>query len=272
MRIKIAHETAYHYGGPAKSAVQMLRLTPRNHEGQTVRQWRIDLDHPGRLVRREDCYGNVVHGLFLEGPVHATTLTVTGDVETEDAAGLVRGTYERFPPGLFLRETQLTAPTREIVDFAQDETRSEKEPLDKAHALMLAIHRRMVFDVGATDVITTAAEAFAHAHGVCQDLTHIFLAGARTLGIPARYVSGYLAQPLSAGEQDASHAWAEAFLPPVGWVSFDPANGRCATEAYVRLAIGLDYREAAPIRGAHYGGSDERMTVRVRVLEAQDQQ
>lgn len=272
MRIKVVHETAYRYGSPAKSAVQLLRLTPRDHEGQTVRQWRIDLDHPARLVRREDCFGNAVHSLFLQGPLRGATLTATGELETENEAGMVRGTDERFSPPLFLRTTALSAANREIRTFAQDTVQGEDDPLHKAHALMLAIFRTVAFETGATDVVTTAAEAFERRRGVCQDLTHIFLAGARSLGIPARYVSGYLVQPASAGEQDASHAWAEAFLPPIGWVSFDPANGRCATESYVRVATGLDYLDAAPIRGSHHGGSGETLTVRVRVTEQADGQ
>lgn len=272
MRVKVVHETGYRYDRPAKSAVQLLRLTPRDHEGQTVRQWRIDLDPPARLVRREDCFGNTVHSLFLQGPVRGATLTAIGEIETEDCAGIVRGTDERFSPPLFLRGTGLSAANAEMRRFAQDAVRGEEEPLHQAHALMRAIVREFAFETGATDVVTTAAEAFDRRRGVCQDLTHIFLACARSLGIPARYVSGYLVQPASAGEQDASHAWAEAFLPPVGWVSFDPANGRCATQSYVRVATGLDYLDAAPIRGSHHGGGDETLTVRVRVTEQLDGQ
>lgn len=266
MRITVEHETAYRYRTPVKSAVQLLRLTPRDHEGQTVRQWRIDLDRPTRLFRREDCYGNVVHGLFHDGPLRGTTVTATGDVETADTAGIVRGTWEKFPAELFLRPTPLTAANPHLIGFAR-RAADHRDILDRAHALMIAIHYEMIFDVGSSDVVTTANEAFENRHGVCQDLTHIFIAGARAIGIPARYISGYLTQPHSAGQQDASHAWAEAFVPKLGWVSFDPANGRCATSAYVRLATGLDYLDAAPIRGAHYGGSGETLTVKVDVVE-----
>jgi transglutaminase-like putative cysteine protease len=126
------------------------------------------------------------------------------------------------------------------------------------------------FDVDATDATTTAAEALAAGHGVCQDFAHIFAAAARLLGIPARYVSGHLARAEHL-QQDAAHAWAEALVPDLGWVAFDPANGVCADDAYVRVAIGLDYLDAAPIRGARRGGGMEQLTVAVHAGAAQQQ-
>src|SRR5688572_22588606 len=110
MRIRISHDTTYSYGAPVKSAIQILRLTPRNHEGQFVARWKVDIDGEARVVRGEDWYGNITHSLNVDGPMDEIGLRVSGEVETEDQAGLVRGTVERFPPGLFLRQTQLTAP------------------------------------------------------------------------------------------------------------------------------------------------------------------
>ena len=104
---------------------------------------------------------------------------------------------------------------------------------------------------------TTAAEAFALKRGVCQDLTHVFIAAARHLGVPARYVGGYFHRADGVTQQDAGHAWAEAHVPALGWVAFDPANGICATDAHVRVAVGLDYLGAAPVRGARRGGGNE---------------
>ncbi|MCB1435318.1 MAG: transglutaminase family protein, partial [Alphaproteobacteria bacterium] len=144
---------------------------------------------------------------------------------------------------------------------------------------------RLRFDVEATDTGTTAIDAFARGHGVCQDFTHIFIAAARHLGHPARYVGGYLFQPpegqsQSMGgmtqsqslattlRQNAGHAWAEALVPDLGWVGFDAANAMSPTDAYVRVAVGLDYLGAAPIRGTRYGGSGEGLSVRVIVQDA----
>src|SRR5207237_3124684 len=112
----------------------------------------------------------------------------------------------------------------------------------------------MVLDTIPTYTSTTAAEAFALKRGVCQDFTHIFIAAARSIGIPARYVGGYFRRNDGVIDQDAGHAWAEAFVPDLGWVAFDPTNGISATDAHVRVAVGLDYLGAAPVRGTRYGG------------------
>lgn len=271
MRIRITHETIYHYSEPAKSAIQVLRLTPRNHEGQTVLSWGIDADCDSRLIRREDWFGNIMHSLFVQGPVAEVRLTVSGEVETTDTAGIVRGEMERFPALVFLRETPLSRADTAIRAFAEDVAGRFSNPLDQAHALMGAIGERLRFDKDATHAATTAMEAFGAGHGVCQDFTHIFLAAARSLRIPARYVSGYLHKP---GEevQEAGHAWVEAHIEGLGWVSFDPANNVSTTEHYIRLAIGLDYLDAAPVRGSYYGISREALDVRLKVESARQAQ
>jgi transglutaminase-like putative cysteine protease len=271
MRIRITHETVYSYSEPAKSAIQLLRLTPHGYEGQTILSWSIDVDCESRLMRQEDWYGNIAHSLFVAGPVNQITLRVAGELETTDTAGVVKGGVERFPDIFYLRETPLTRSDAAIRDFAAANAGALTSPLDQAHALMNAIHERLRFNTEATHSATTSCEAFAAGHGVCQDFTHIFLAAARTLKIPARYVSGYLHKP---GEthQDAGHAWAEALIPGLGWVSFDPTNIVSTTEHYVRLAIGLDYLDAAPVRGSFYGISRETLDVRLRIDSARQAQ
>jgi transglutaminase-like putative cysteine protease len=126
--------------------------------------------------------------------------------------------------------------------------------------------------VGATTPDHTAAAAWAQKQGVCQDHAQIFIACARRLGIPARYVSGHLHRRDGVIDQDAAHAWAEAHVEGLGWVGFDPANGVCPTEHYVRVACGLDALGATPIRGTSYGGGGERMTVALRVRHMQQTQ
>jgi transglutaminase-like putative cysteine protease len=126
----------------------------------------------------------------------------------------------------------------------------------------------MEYDTAPTYATTTAAEAFALKRGVCQDLTHIFIAAARSLNVPARYVGGYFRRDDGVVAQDAGHAWAEAFVPGLGWVAFDAANGMCATDAHVRVAVGLDFLGAAPVRGMRYGGAGEKLAVSVHVDQA----
>jgi transglutaminase-like putative cysteine protease len=265
MRILITHDTHYRYEQPPTGIFQTLRLTPRHHQGQYVVRWRIDLSQDCRLDQREDALGNIVHSFTAIGPFSEIALHVEGEVETQETAGVVRGTIERFPPSVFLRQTTLTEPDAAIAAFARDIAARENNPLDRLHALAVALHREIVFDPDPTHVHTTAIEAFALKRGVCQDLTHIFIAAARFMEMPARYVSGHLRRSDQTIEQSAGHAWAEAFIPDLGWVGFDPTNGVSVTEAHVRVAIGFDYLGAAPVRGSRQGGGGETLEVAIRV-------
>ena len=180
---------------------------------------------------------------------------------------MVRGAVERFPPLVFLRETALTRCDTALRTFAEQAGQGANL-LDRLHALLATVHQEMTFETARTDSGTSAAEAFALRHGVCQDLAHIFVGAARWLGAPARYVSGHLARGDGQIDQEAGHAWAEAYVEGLGWVGFDPANGVCPTDAYVRVATGLDYLGAAPVRGSRYGGSGEHLEVKLRVTPA----
>lgn len=266
MRIRVRHETAYSYGAPARSAVQLLRMTPRSFDGLFVRRWRVEVDADARLARDEDAYGNITHMVFIEGPVASVRVAVEGEVDTTDTQGIVRGTMERLPLPLYLRETRLTAPSAELRRLAQEARATAGEPLAGLHRLMVEINRSMAFAVGTTTVDTTADLAWQERRGVCQDFAHIFIAAARTLGVPARYVSGYYLRT-DRQVQDAGHAWAEAHVEGLGWVGFDPAHGVCMTDRHVRVAVGADYLEAAPARGAQVGGADEALAISVQVAQ-----
>ena len=272
MRIRLDHRTGYTYQSPAKSILQILRLTPRSHEGQRVVRWRVEIDADAKLVKGEDALGNVTHTAFVAGPVSELNVSVNGEVETWDTNGVVRGGVERFPADVFLRETALTTPTPDIEAFAKDTVgASDRDCLERLHDLMMAVQREVAFDVKPTHSATTAAEAFELKRGVCQDLSQIFITAARSLGVPARYVSGHLARSDGVIEQEAAHAWAEAYAPDLGWVGFDAANGICPTPAYIRVAIGLDYLAAAPVRGSRSGGGQETMDVKLYVSHASQQ-
>ena len=269
MRIRISHLTNYRYETPATSVIQMLRLTPRNHDGQYLTRWRIDVSTDCRLDQHEDAFGNITHVFTAEGPLGELTILVEGEVETRDTQGVVRGTVERFPPSLYLRETALTSPDADIAGFAAASRDAVGgDVLKLLHGMLERLHDDMTYDTDPTHSATSAAEAFALKRGVCQDFTHVFIAASRSLGVPARYVGGYFHREDGVREQDAGHAWAEAFVPELGWVAFDPANGICATESHVRVAVGLDYLGAAPVRGTRYGGGTESMAVTVHVDQA----
>jgi transglutaminase-like putative cysteine protease len=272
MRIRISHATSYVYVTPPASVTQVLRLTPRNHEGQYVCAWRIDLSRDCQLHQHEDAFGNITHSFTAEGPFDRLSVAVEGEVDTQDTQGIVRGTVERFPPQLYLRETALTQCDAAILDFAETlRAAADGDTLTRLHALLTELNREISFDTDPTHVATTAAEAFALRRGVCQDLTHVYIAAARALGIPARYVGGYFFRRDGVTAQEAGHAWAEAFVENLGWVGFDPANGICVCEAHVRVAVGLDYLGAAPVRGTRLGGDGEQLKVAVHVDQAQRQ-
>lgn len=269
MRIHVNHATTYSYEPPANGAIQILRLTPRNHDGQYVVSWRIDVSEGCHLRAHEDAFGNITHTFALEGPIRDLRVQVVGEVETQDTAGIVTGIKERFPPSLFLRSTDLTTADADITSFAESVLPNETDRIARLHALMDEIAATMSFDPDPTHASTTASEAFKLKRGVCQDFAHIFAACARHLGMPTRYVSGYLLGDGATAEQgaghQAGHAWAEVHVNGLGWVGFDAANRQCPTEAYVRVAAGLDYLGAAPVRGNRYGGGEENLTVALSV-------
>lgn len=268
MRLRIAHTTRYRYEPAATGVIQILRMTPGSNDSQYVAEWQVDVSTDSRLDVHEDAFGNVTH-VLTHGPIEDLTIHVEGLIETQDTGGVLRGGDERFPEGLFLRSTQLTAVNPAMAQFAR-ELRAEAgdDVLGFLHALMVQIYEHMTFDEDPTNSGTSAAEAFTLKRGVCQDYAHIFIACARSGSVPARFVSGHFLRSDGVTSQQAGHAWAEVFVPDLGWVGFDAANGICTTDAHARIAVGLDYLGAAPIRGTRYGGGTETLTVAVKVEQA----
>jgi len=262
VRIKIDYTTVYDYELPANGVVQLLRVEPHGHEDQTVLGWRVDVDSDGSLRRGTDVFGNITHSFYAEAPITHLTLKVSGIVETIDTGGVIRGANEPLPPILYRRSTMLSEADPAIREFAEQNRRGT--PLESLHQLLLSLYERTSFDVGATGTGTDAATAFEQGTGVCQDFTHIFCAAARHIGVPARYVSGHFVHPET---QPAGHAWAEAWIDDLGWVGFDATHGISTSERHVRVAVGLDYLDAAPVRGARRGGGTETMKVAVSAFD-----
>jgi transglutaminase-like putative cysteine protease len=271
MRLRIEHRTHYAFSQPQRRLVQLLRVTPPSFDGQAVVDWHVEVDCDARLKRSRDGYGNEVTMLYVDGPVDRIALTVGGEVLTENRAGMVHGAPEPLPVELFLRPTPQTMADEAITAFAHDIAESAADPLSRLHGLCGALYRRIAFDTGDGNPHRDAASTFADGHGVCQDHAHVFAAAARVLGHPARYVSGHLWRSDGQHVQPAAHAWAEAWVEGYGWIGFDPANGVSPTDAYVRVAVGLDYRDAAPVAGARMGGGTEELHVEVAVAEASAQ-
>lgn len=269
LRVSISHTTHYTYETPGAFAVQRLRLTPSSNRAQTVLAWSIKAEGIEHAVDYVDGFGNRVHLVTHCKPYRELTITAAGEVDTTNTGGVVGDLGETANPFLFLKATPLTQSSPAI-DALADEAKGPKT-IGSLHQLLETISARVAYDTQSSESSTTAADAFAAGRGVCQDHAHIFIAAARRLQIPARYVTGYLHVE---GEQSAvaHHAWAEAFVRDLGWVGFDPANDICPTERYVRLACGFDAVSAAPIAGSRRGGGAEALSVDVMVQEQQQQQ
>lgn len=268
MRLAIRHQTAYRYSKPIVYAIQTLRLSPRSYEGLHVIQWRVRGEARYELPSFIDGYGNLVHCHTVNRLHDHAAVVVEGEVETRPTDGIVRGAAETFPALFYLRSTRLTQADAAITDLARA---CPGTGFDRLSALMEAVHTRLTYKSGITQSNTTAAEALKLGAGVCQDHAHLFIAGARALGVPARYVGGYLWSGSGDGDQ-ASHAWAEAYIQDFGWVGFDAANRTLPNESFVRASIGLDYWSAAPVRGVRRGEGEESLAVNVRVKESTQQQ
>jgi len=271
MILTVAHVTTYRYDRPVRGAVQSLRLTPAAFEGQTARAWTVAVEGGVRGGAFRDGAGDWTEGWSVRGPVTEVSVRVTGEVETRDLAGLLRGHRESVPPAAYLRETHPARADAALADLARRAATRARDALDCAHRIMAEVAEAIAYRPGATHAHTTAAEALALGEGVCQDHAHAVIAAARSLGMPARYVCGYLA-PAEGGEeaQEAAHAWAEVWIDGLGWVGFDPANRSCPDERYIRLGSGYDARDAAPIRGVAQGMSGgETLDVTVAVRSAQ---
>lgn len=252
MRLAIEHSTAYRYEGFVSSSTQLLRLTPHSNARQRIVSWKLEL--PGSAVRAADAYGNVQHMLTLDTPHRSIELIARGVVEIDIHAG-DEAHDEPLNPLVFIRSTALTRADAALADFA-DNFRADKPSREQLRALATAIADRVIYTPGCTQSGTTAAEAYSRRVGVCQDHTHIFLACARLIGVPARYVSGYVHS--ESQSHVASHAWAEACVDG-RWLTFDVSNRLDRPTTHLKLAIGLDYLDACPVRGIRCGGGGESL-------------
>jgi len=268
MRLTIHHRTLYRYSTSVTRSIQILRLVPRSDHRQKVLQWNLIL--PAHAPEQLDAYGNSTRLLTIEGRHDEIEIGVEGLVETFENSDLLFDEDHRLPPELFLRDTPLTAadgPLREFAETFRD--RVSVSPVVGLEAMMERIRADISYVKGTTHVGTAAAEVFSQRSGVCQDHSHLFIACCRALGVPARYVSGYVYSDPEDHPEAAMHAWAEAWIEDRGWYSYDVSNVRAAGEAHLRLAIGRDYLDAGPVRGIRFGGGNERMEVRVQVMTTQ---
>lgn len=267
MRLTVDHRTTYRFSEPQERLVQLLRLTPANSHDQTVARWDIHVDCDARLRTGRDGFGNIVTMLYAEAPLSAIDIAVAGEVVTSHSDGVVHGAPETLPAAVYLRPTETTPADPAIADFARTAA-AGLERLGGLHRLNAALHaeRPVQWRRGAPGL--DAGAAWREGAATPRDLAQMFIVAARSLGAPARYVSGYHL-PEGAGEhRPAPHGWAEAFVPEVGWIGFDPATGLCPEERYVRVSVALDAAGAAPVAGSRLGGGLEALDVDVVVQRA----
>jgi transglutaminase-like putative cysteine protease len=256
MKLNIEHSTQYHYQGEVRRSTQYLRLTPQHSRRQRILSWELEL--PESATCTTDSFGNVLHVLTLDRPHETLSIHAHGVVEIIDDDD---DEDQRVSPLIFLRQSDLTRPDPAIIGFAEG-YRHLPNRLDALKLLMTDLLGLMPYCPGSTGVEWNAAQAFAAGQGVCQDHTHVFLSCCRLLGIPARYVSGYLYSPDSS--HVATHAWAEAWVDE-SWHTFDVTNQCTTPSQHLKLAIGIDYLDACPVRGVRYGGGNETMHAQAAV-------
>jgi len=266
MRIRFHHSTTYQFDQPVPYALQRLRLKPKDSANQKIASWSMEIDGGTCEVEYDDPHLNHVALVRINEGVEEVRIVCTGEVDTDpDFHGVVGAHRGYCPLWLFRQPTPLTRAGAEINAIAARVRGAGHDgPIPLLHGLSAAVAKAVGYQTGVTDVRTTAEESARQGQGVCQDHTHIFLAAARALGFPARYVSGYLFME-DRVEQDAGHAWAEAHVDGLGWVGFDISNGISPDQHYVRVATGRDYADAAPVHAMSFGAGDKSMIVSLRV-------
>jgi transglutaminase-like putative cysteine protease len=267
MRLWIRHATSYSYHPPPDRCALRLRLYPATFEAQRILSWTVSVNGTSIPPLLTTATGDRESIWTSTSPGDQVEIVASGEVETADVSGVVRGLKDSVRPSVYSRATPLTEPDRAIEALAA--TVVGKSVLDRMHKLMAAVREAVDYKPASTHSQTTAAQALKLGAGVCQDHAHVFVSAARVLQVPARYVVGYLFAPDM--KLTETHAWAEAYVPDIGWVGFDPANRLSPTDGYVRLGCGLDSADAAPIRGSVSGMAREQLSASVDISQTAGQ-
>lgn len=272
MRFSVHHVTHFRFDQPSRHSIHDVRLTPKPASGQRIVSWRID--GPGKRSEWVDGHGNEVTTFSVAHQHDSVEIVVQGIYEYSGSDQWLRyADIPTLPAPFWLRNDGLARHDESfdpLIAGLGERAADLSHRVAVLHELMQRIAERVAYKAGVSTVETTAIEALTRGAGVAQDETHIFVACCRRLGVPARYVSGYLRNDdpdLRVGR--TSHSWAEAWVPGLGWVGFDPANGISPRGDSLRVAIGLDYRDAAPVSGRRVGFGDARMDAEatIRVLD-----
>jgi transglutaminase-like putative cysteine protease len=287
MNFKVLHVTTYLYSEAVSVCHNQVHLNPRDHRWQTCFKSRVFVRPvPPRISRRPDHFGNWSSFFSVEEGHEKLTVTAVSKVQVlprqqPNAAPTLAWdalraalAADRTPPGLEAYELTFDSPfvpvRRDLVEYAEASFPRGRPVLEGVLDLSTRIHSEFAYDPKATQLSTPVDQVLANRRGVCQDFAHLMIGCLRSLGLPARYVSGYLLTQPAPGRTrmvgaDASHAWVSAYCPPEGWVDIDPTNNRIPSEEHITLAWGRDYSDVCPIKGVCIGGGKHRMMVAVDV-------
>lgn len=264
MLIRVEHTTSFAYAERISEAYTELRVRPLSGGGQHCTSFRLVTDPPGVRIRAyRDRLGN--HVQHLEVLEDHDRISITAISEVSTAAVFSDSARDSSPLELhdYLAPTEYAPFADGLLELAATAA-GEGTETERAIEVMRAMRSLLVYERGATDVMTRADAALALGRGVCQDFAHVMLAACRRAGIPSRYVSGYLYDPQEENEVE-THAWVDVLDSQRGWVSIDPTHDREQTEAYIRVAVGRDYADVPPTRGVFKGAAEETLEVAVRM-------
>ncbi len=288
MRYRITHRTEYAYSAPAHESFNEVRLRPASDATQTCLDFSLAIDPPGAVIAFDDYYGNAVHDFSIPYLHDALCIEATSEVITfagadEPISGPREGEVDASPAlASLVADAEFADEHAEFlypsayVDLGPTSARLAADllaadPRASAYAYLRAadafVHNALEYRLGATTVYSTVEEVLNGRSGVCQDFSHLLIALCRHVGLPARYVSGYLG---NVAESTASHAWAEVFIPPYGWIGMDATAGTPASGRHVRVAVGRDYADVAVVRGTYRGGAASSLEVTVKSAELAD--
>jgi transglutaminase-like putative cysteine protease len=287
MRLSVEHTETFTYETPSMGTIQVLRLTPRDHTGHYICDWTVDVDEDCKIETSTDAFGNILTSFSLPGPLEKLTITAGGEVETEETHGIIRGSAEKVPDGVFLRPSlaESEAPVVRSILHAVDD--GEGSALSRMHHLMNVIHAALPDAGEQEDSTPDQAQMQAQAAGLQKQrqqaaaatsqnidelaakrlgaifkerkitdaikIAPLFCEAARKLGLPARLVAGYRLLDDNAQTKDERDVWAEVLVDELGWVGFDPLHNACPSAETVRVAVGLDLAGIAATRIGHYG-------------------
>ncbi len=283
IRYRVRHETRYDYADPVSISHHILRLTPRPTAGQHCLGTTITITpKPSGRAVHEDYFGNQVVSFNLLEPHETFIVDAVSELAVEAAPAC---DFLASPPWETLRHTddfeacqyvfdsRRAASRPELAGYAMESFPPERPVLDATRDLTARIHTDFRFDTKATEVSTPVETFFEKRRGVCQDFAHLQIACLRSIGLPARYISGYLrtlpppGKPRLVGA-DASHAWCSVWAGPAGWNDFDPTNNCTPSGGHITVAWGRDYSDVSPVYGVLLGGADHTLDVSVDVAEA----